>query len=862
MKERTPRTNEQVLAELAWVRRLARRLCADAASADDLSQEVLLAGIAQPPRAGIPVRRWLAGIARRKAKMAMRGASRRTFHEGAVPGADAAPGTRQLLERLEEHRRVSDAVAGLREPYRTTLLQRYVEDLTPTAIAARNGEPLSSVKTRLARGLALLREDLERTGGHHWYASLLPLARTGAPEAATVSPYLLGATMTAKHGLAVLTILILALVGYLAWPPPGEHSNALPPGVVAAEREPALKAEGLEELAAVKPVGSRADSAIPAEATATEAVPQPAETEPESVAAIASTTTRLRVVVRTPFGEPLPGVVVEQVSLGGALEPSLSRPGAAGLVRELGTTDDGGELSVEVTKARSHLQVADQHMVSLVQGVLSELAPDRSEAVIVAGAVRRIEGVVTDEEGAPIRGATVTLICVEDFSARFSLPVAMKSPHLETVTTDEAGRYAFPRSSEAPRSMVKAEATGFVYRMVDAPDRGDASVPVVLSRTQQGDTALRGRVVCVDGSSSVGAWVAFAETGASTQVLDENGVFELLLGEHETVVHAVLPGMLPARFQRGRGQPWPDELVLELGESTLAIGGVVVDHEGRPCAGVHVGVSDGEAFGAVFEAGGDTGSMRRLEDMGARSGSASCTTAEDGTFQLDGLLARPYRLLVQEAGTLRALHSTPIQAGQEGVRLVLDRSVPLGPLAGRVVDLKGQPLEGIHLRLWRRFGIADPYNAQANRVDTPSTRTDADGRFRMPDSAFEGASLRGFGGVQVEPMGVELQDVENPLELELVMARNSPFCIEWSGGRAPGDADTLVLHDSTGEVAVMLRHFGEGVVHIGEIFVSAPATPVHYVREGSYEVVLMKGHTEVERFPIVIEGAAQQTLVH
>ena len=98
MREHEPRSTEEVLAEFAWVRRLSRRLCSDAASADDLAQEVLLAGVAQPPRGGVSVRAWLAGIARKKARMAARGAARRVYHERSATETHPRPGTHELLE--------------------------------------------------------------------------------------------------------------------------------------------------------------------------------------------------------------------------------------------------------------------------------------------------------------------------------------------------------------------------------------------------------------------------------------------------------------------------------------------------------------------------------------------------------------------------------------------------------------------------------------------------------------------------------------------------------------------------------------------------------------------------------------------
>ena len=53
-------------------------------------------------------------------------------------------------------------VLALREPYRSTVLRRFWSEQTPQEIAAELGLSASTVRNRLARGLAELRERLER----------------------------------------------------------------------------------------------------------------------------------------------------------------------------------------------------------------------------------------------------------------------------------------------------------------------------------------------------------------------------------------------------------------------------------------------------------------------------------------------------------------------------------------------------------------------------------------------------------------------------------------------------------------------------------------------------------------------------
>jgi hypothetical protein len=93
-----------------------------------------------------------------------------------------------LLEKLEMHRLVAAEVAALGEPYRSTVLLRFFEERSATDIARIQGVPLDTVKTRLRRALAELRERLDRRhggGGRAWRLALFPLAGLAAlPEAA------------------------------------------------------------------------------------------------------------------------------------------------------------------------------------------------------------------------------------------------------------------------------------------------------------------------------------------------------------------------------------------------------------------------------------------------------------------------------------------------------------------------------------------------------------------------------------------------------------------------------------------------------------------------------------------------------
>nr|MBA2503004.1 sigma-70 family RNA polymerase sigma factor [Pyrinomonadaceae bacterium] len=71
------------------------------------------------------------------------------------------------LLRVEQTEVVRRALDEIPEGQKRVLLLAYFEGLTQSEIAARLGEPLGTVKTRMRSGLIKLRE-LMRDNMHHW----------------------------------------------------------------------------------------------------------------------------------------------------------------------------------------------------------------------------------------------------------------------------------------------------------------------------------------------------------------------------------------------------------------------------------------------------------------------------------------------------------------------------------------------------------------------------------------------------------------------------------------------------------------------------------------------------------------------
>jgi RNA polymerase sigma-70 factor (ECF subfamily) len=152
-----PSLEQELLQHGVALRSLARALVGDT-DADDLVQETALAALRASPQPG-PNGAWFAGILRRLASRHWRSQRRRLQRERAVARAVEEPRDRGL-ETHEILRALTEAVLGLPEPYRETIIQRYLRELPPRAIAAAAAEPVETIKSRLQRGLAMLRAQL------------------------------------------------------------------------------------------------------------------------------------------------------------------------------------------------------------------------------------------------------------------------------------------------------------------------------------------------------------------------------------------------------------------------------------------------------------------------------------------------------------------------------------------------------------------------------------------------------------------------------------------------------------------------------------------------------------------------------
>ncbi len=154
-------TVEELLSEAGWLRRLATCLADESVDADDIVQEARIAAWQRQPDESRPLRPWLAKVIRDTAKMRRRSHGRRLVRDGAAVSDDEIASPEDLLAQAQLHRLLVDLVLELEEPYRATILARFVDGRSCAEIARARGVPEGTVRWRLKEGLDRLRNQLD-----------------------------------------------------------------------------------------------------------------------------------------------------------------------------------------------------------------------------------------------------------------------------------------------------------------------------------------------------------------------------------------------------------------------------------------------------------------------------------------------------------------------------------------------------------------------------------------------------------------------------------------------------------------------------------------------------------------------------
>lgn len=215
---------EELLSHSAWVRGLAGALVRDPHLAEDLAQDTYVAALSGARPARSP-KAWLGAVLRNRVREVHRTEMRRRDWERgsdvAAPGR-VEPPAGDVVARAQVHATVVSAVLALRDSYREVVLMRFFDELPPRAIAERLGVPVSTVHTRLTRGLARLRLELDRrhgADGTTWQQALFGLV---GPPVGAGSGSVIGGWLFVGAGLGALFLGGVVALLVHDEPPPAE----------------------------------------------------------------------------------------------------------------------------------------------------------------------------------------------------------------------------------------------------------------------------------------------------------------------------------------------------------------------------------------------------------------------------------------------------------------------------------------------------------------------------------------------------------------------------------------------------------------------------------------------------------------
>ena len=163
--------------------RLALRMCGNEADADEVAQEAFLSAWKGLPnfRGESRFSTWLYQLTTHAAIDLMRREKRQAAAEDidGITAADDGPSTQQQVERAETRREVRSALMQLPEEYRQVLLLRFMQELSYEEIGQALKLPEGTVKSRLNRAKAQLKDILSRSGNLFGAVSVIHTEQQG-----------------------------------------------------------------------------------------------------------------------------------------------------------------------------------------------------------------------------------------------------------------------------------------------------------------------------------------------------------------------------------------------------------------------------------------------------------------------------------------------------------------------------------------------------------------------------------------------------------------------------------------------------------------------------------------------------------
>lgn len=872
---------EALLAHADWVRALARTLVADPHRADDVAQEAWVDALESPPRDARNVRGWFASVVRNAASQARRSETRRTEREKAAAREEALPDTAELVARASLQRDLVGHVLALEEPYRRTILLRFFQGLEVREIAQQEGVELSTVRTRLQRGIAKLRERLDRAWGTRsaWSIAVTALAKTpGRTE------------MIAATSSAVLAAWIagsaacIGVVGAIWWSWPDAASFSTHEVAASTESSPGA-------------ASNSASSAVPGLTHVDEVDRMPAASLPPietaSMTGSAEEIPRTRIEGRAVDlrGNPIAGLQIrardgslarrigdsiryvagttiqwipsdpdEERALRvipGALERFLRERGNPAGLKELllgidlstaGRTAADGSFDLTAHGTRLEIECDDKAWVLACDGWTAL----RTVHVYVAAPAIDVGGMVIDGSDAPIAAASVEFgivwTALKDFPFELEGSGASRS---WCAGTDREGRFLLERIPAISGGVVRASKDGFQSSGVPEPDRSADDLTIRLKPEELREEPLvRGIVVDMRGSPVEGAWVQFAQHTGTT---DASGRFEIEATSYnpDTPLTAVKRGMQAAVIE-SFGEELPghpeglDGIVLRLGGESLTITGRILDLEGEPCRGWKVDLDDGTPCG-TYSVNLEAATSGRLDD------SKAAETDAEGRFEVGGLRDRSYRIHAWNPGNCLVLVGDSVAAGSRDVEIRMPPDAVRPTVRGTIVSKRGHPVPGVEVAV-ACVTNRSPGGGFSSKRCTP-VLTDASGGFVLTEVSRRNVLISVYGGMIVSTH-LELPADGEDVRIEVdVQAR---FRLDPRAGDA---VDSFKVLDPRGAALTITVHRPESTSSMNSVRRRDDGFPTCTVSEEAAVLVLYQGKQELRRVPLDLHPGELQVVV-
>lgn len=684
---------EELLTHADFVNRLARRLVFDARDAADVAQETWLAGMRNPPASKESIRTWLSHVIRNVASTMRRTESRRLKREQIVSKPDRAPSAADVVERAEIRHRVVEAVLSLAEPYRSTILLRFYEDFSPREIARSEDLPVETVRTRLKRGMALLRDKLDvlHEGRRDaWCLALGPIVglKWAAPIAAGGITKLSGGLIMASKLKIAVAVVLIAVASVVVWQILDDQSDdplILPEAAGDGSRH---------TIATVEEDGAAGGAADQDAGDASERALEKVTLEPQGIVISGRV---IDAVTREPvhaFDLDLKRHAIERY-------PPWIDIAHETIENERGlfsyTTEDSGHHRIWV-RASTHLKKMVQLDIAPGERLVDvEIALDPGQAVTGR--------VIDAETGFPVASALVGTTQYpggSDLGWVIFLGHSEYEPH---ATTDAQGRFTL-RGLERGKQTIAALHPRFAEGFVDADPAAGEEIEIRLEKGFR----LRGTVRDDDGQPLPGIHVKLWGTHlpyARVALSDQNGHYETGPALHGWIhVETQPPPGQAERFANFTVESKNIELVdhdvrVDFGpdQGHVTWRGTFYDYDGSPLNGARINVS-----------------RRHRQDYPRYERLHETMTDAEGRFVLGKLLLKQYKVEIWYPRVAAKVEWDDISFDQPGT-VERDIVVSGGIVHGVVVDdISGERVdtdEGLMMAMTSTF----PYKSFTCRLD-------------------------------------------------------------------------------------------------------------------------------------------------